>query len=235
MRRLAVFFCVACAILLHAGFLLFGGALVPAAKPNLGSLQEVELLDDAPEKEKPDEPPPEEEKELETQEEAPPDATEIIEQMETPANDDAPALEAASLSAIEAALNGQGGSGDFSAALSFASGGRIGGTGKAGATGGGDDDAFSLAEIDQPPRAVFQGAPLYPSEMRGKKVEGVVTVIFIVDPSGKVSNLRVERSSNPAFEKPALDAVKKWKFEPGVKGGERVACRQRIAVRFPAR
>src|SRR5688572_9468255 len=138
MRRLAVFFCVACAILLHAGFLLFGGALMPAAKPNLGSLQAVELLDDAPEKVNPDERPPEEEKELETQEEAPPDATEIIERMETPANNDAPALEAASLSAIEAALNGQGGSGDFSTALSFASGGRIGGTGKAGATGGGE-------------------------------------------------------------------------------------------------
>ncbi len=235
MRRIAVFFCVACAILLHAGFLLFGGALVPAAKPDLGSLQEVELLDETPEKDKPDEPPPEDEKELETQDEAPPDATEIIEKMESPVNNDAPALEAASLSAIEAALNGQGGSGDFSTALSFTSGGRIGGTGKAGGGEGGGDDVFSLAEIDQPPRAIFQGSPAYPPEMRGKKVEGVVSVIFIVDATGKVSSARVERSSNPVFEKPALDAVKKWKFEPGVKGGQRVACRSRVPVRFPAR
>jgi soluble P-type ATPase len=35
--------------------------------------------------------------------------------------------------------------------------------------------------MDQKPRAVFQSAPTYPAAMRGKKVEGVVTVVFVVD------------------------------------------------------
>ena len=37
------------------------------------------------------------------------------------------------------------------------------------------------------------------------------------------------------LEKPAVDAVKQWKFEPGVKGGERVACRMRVGIRFQPR
>jgi protein TonB len=79
---------------------------------------------------------------------------------------------------------------------------------------------------------VFQAAPVYPSAMRGKKVEGLVTVVFVVDPSGKVATPRVEKSTHPVFEKPALDAVKQWKFEPAVKGGQRVACKMRAPIRF---
>ena len=94
------------------------------------------------------------------------------------------------------------------------------------------ESAFSLAEIDQKPRPVFQAAPVYPSEMRGKKVEGVVSVLFIVDAAGKVTNPRVEKSSHTAFDKPAMEAVKKWKFEPAIKGGQRVACKMRVPIRF---
>ena len=94
------------------------------------------------------------------------------------------------------------------------------------------DSAFSLAEIDQKPRATFQTAPLYPAEMRGKKVEGVVAVLFVVDAAGKVVNPRVEKSTAAAFEKPALEAVRKWKFEPAIKAGQRVACKMRVPIRF---
>lgn len=228
---------IACAVLFHACILLFGGLLFPRHDEKGGTTQEVELLSDVEaaekDKEKPEDPKPEEEP-IETDEERPPDAAEVIRSLEPSPMDDAPALEAASLSAIEAALNGQGGGGgDFASALSFESGGRIGGTGKAGALEQGIEEAFNLADIDQKPRAVYQGAPLYPSEMRGKKLEGVVTLIFVVDSDGKVLNPRVEKSSHSAFENPALNAVKKWKFEPGLRGGERVPCKMRVPIRFP--
>ena len=73
---------------------------------------------------------------------------------------------------------------------------------------------------------------LDPTELRGKKVEGVVTVIFIVDAAGKVTNARIEKSTHPAFEKPALEAIKQWKYEAGVKGGQRIACRVRQPMRY---
>jgi TonB family protein len=234
MKKFGLFLGVIFAIVLHVGFILFGGLLFISDKENHGTLQEVELIseDDTAEKE---EEKPEETKteEIEAETEEVPDAAEIIRNLEVPAIANAPELDAASLSAIEAALSGQTGGGDFGQSMDFSSGGIIGGKGKAGALNEQLEGAFSLSEIDQKPRPMFQGAPLYPAEMRGKKVEGVVTVIFVVDAAGKVSNPRAEKSTHTAFEKPALDAVKKWKFEPGVKAGQRVACRMRVPIRFP--
>jgi protein TonB len=230
-------FGIVAAVVLHAGVLLFGGWFFLDRGHPAGTTQAVDLLADVDDP-KPSEPPkPEEAKEkaeeLETEEEKPPDAAEIVRSLESPALDSAPALEAASLSAIEAALGGLGGGGDFAEVLTFASGGRIGGLGKAGPGDGQLDDAFSLAEIDQQPRAVFQGSPVYPAEMRGKKVEGVVSVIFVVDAAGRVDRPRVEKSTHAAFEAPALSAIRRWKFEPGVRAGQRVASKMRVSIRFP--
>ncbi len=227
-------FGIACAIVLHVGFILFGGLLFLNHKKDHGTLQQVELLseDIAAEKEKPNEQETEKTEEMET--EQAPDASEIIRNLELSAATNAPELEAASLSAIEAALSGQaGGGGDFAEALSFSSGGRIGGMGKAGALDDSLEKAFSLAEIDQKPRAIFQAAPVYPAGKRSLEV--VVNVVFVVDQTGKVANPRVERSTDPAFEKPAVDAVKQWKFEPAIKAGQRVSCKMRVPIRFQPR
>lgn len=233
MRRIGLLLGIIFAVALHAGFILFGGLLFADPKKSEAATQDVELLSaDDPEKNKPEEQPEEVKEDLAPEQEQAPDAAEIIRNLEQPAANEAPALDAASLSAIEAALSGQAGGGDFASSMDFSSGGVIGGKGKAGGLSESLEGAFSLTEIDQKPRPTFQAAPAYPNEMRGKKVEGVVVVIFVVDSSGKVSNPRVERSTNTAFDKPAMDAVKKWKFEPGVKAGERVACKMRVPIRF---
>ena len=227
-------FGIACAIVLHVGFILFGGLLFFSHKNDHGTLQQVELLseDIAAEKERPRESEPEKTEEMET--EQPPDASEVIRNIELSAAANAPELEAASLSAIEAALSGQAGcGGDFAEAFSFSSGGRIGGMGKAGALDDSFEKAFSLAEIDQKPRAIFQAAPVYPVGKRALEV--VVSVVFVVDPTGKVTNPSVEKSTDPAFEKPAVDAVKQWKFEPAIKAGQRVSCKMRVPIRFQPR
>lgn len=230
--RSGLFFGIVCAVALHAGIILFGGSLFANNKKDHGTLQQVELLNaDAVEKEKPKEQPVEKTEQIET--EKPPDVADIVHNVEQSAAVNAPELEAASLSAIEAALSGQaGGGGDFAEALSFSSGGRIGGTGKAGAMDQDIEKAFSLSEIDQKPRVAFQTAPVYPS---GVRTEGVVSVIFVVDQTGKVVNPHVEKSTQQEFEKPAVDAVKQWKFEPAIKAGQRVACKMRVPIRFQPR
>ena len=228
---------VVLAFALHAGFVLYGGMILPEAQEDHGTLKVVELVGEveSEDEQKTDEPEPEATEatqELEAESEQAPDAAEIIKSLElAPAA--APALDDASLAAIQAALSGQLGNGmSLSDAVDFSSGGRIGSTGKPGQIAGGLESAFNLADIDQKPRAVFQAQGRFPSEMRGKKVEGQVTVIFVVDASGKVVDPRVETSNHTAFEKPALDAVRQWKFEPGVKGGQRVACRMKVPIRF---
>jgi protein TonB len=54
----------------------------------------------------------------------------------------------------------------------------------------------------------------------------------VVGTDGKVQSPKVAKSSHSAFEQPALDALKQWKFEPGVKGGQRVACKMRVTITF---
>jgi protein TonB len=228
------------AIVLHLAFITFGGLVVGGGGDPVASAKtrEVELLSETEELEqKEEEKKPEEtvadEDEMEVETEEAPDAAELLRSLDLSPAAAAPALDAASLNSISNALLGQGGAGgDFGAAFNFASGGRIGGTGKAGGLGDGLDQAFSLAEIDQKPRPIFQSTPLYPSSMRGRKVECVVTLVFVVDASGKVVSPKVEKSGDPAFNQPALDAVKRWKFEPAVRGGQRVSCRMRAPLRF---
>jgi len=226
------------AIVLHLAFITFGGLIVGGGGEPVAAAKtrDVELLSatDAPEEEakKPEET-AEAKDEIEVEKEEAPDAAELLRSLELSDASQAPALDAASLSSISDALLGRGGAGgDFGDAFSFASGGRIGGTGKADGLGDKLDSAFSLAEIDQKPRPIFQSTPLYPSSMRGRKVECVVTLVFVVDATGKVVSPKVEKSNDPAFNQPALDAVKRWKFEPAVRGGQRVSCRMRAPMRF---
>ena len=98
--------------------------------------------------------------------------------------------------------------------------------------GGGLLDAFSVMDLERKPELVASVSPQYPSELRKAKIEGSVTIVFVLDETGRVEDPRVENSSRPEFEKPALDAVKKWKFKPGMKDGNAVRTYMRLPIRF---
>ena len=54
----------------------------------------------------------------------------------------------------------------------------------------------------------------------------------MVDQDGRVDAPRVQRSTNPEFDRAALNAVKQWKFEPGKRNGQ-VRFRMRVPITFP--
>lgn len=93
-------------------------------------------------------------------------------------------------------------------------------------------DTFDVSDLEKKPEAVSQTAPVYPADLRKAKIEGSVTVICILGEDGRVEEPRVENSSRPEFEKPALDAVRKWRFRPGMKDGQAVRTYIRIPLRF---
>lgn len=96
----------------------------------------------------------------------------------------------------------------------------------------GVDGLFSLADLDQKPRVAYQPSPVVDAQMR-KKAPGTVYVLFIVDQRGRVENPIVQDSTDPIFDKSALNAVKQWKFEPGKRKGEPVRFRMRVPITFP--
>ena len=94
------------------------------------------------------------------------------------------------------------------------------------------DDAFNVADLEKRPEAVSQVAPTYPAELKKAKVEGVVTLLFVLDETGRVEDPRVENSTRPEFEKPALEAIRKWRYSPGMKDGQAVRTYIKVPIRF---
>ncbi len=94
------------------------------------------------------------------------------------------------------------------------------------------EELFSVADLDQEPRVLYQPSPSIDAKLR-KKTPGTVYILFVVDQRGRVENPIVQKSSDPAFEAAALAAVKQWKFEPGKKNGQPVRFRMRVPITFP--
>lgn len=74
--------------------------------------------------------------------------------------------------------------------------------------------------------------PDYPADLRRQGVSGVVMVKCSIDEQGNVTETTVEKSSDPAFEKPAVEAVRKWKFKPAKQDGNPVAIKVSIPIKF---
>jgi protein TonB len=91
---------------------------------------------------------------------------------------------------------------------------------------------FDISMLDQTPVAKFQARPQYPFEMRRAGIAGEVVVDFIVDTNGDVQNAFSLRSSQREFESAAVQAVSKWKFKPGRKGGRDVPTHMQVPIVF---
>ncbi|MCG8525723.1 MAG: energy transducer TonB [Opitutales bacterium] len=97
---------------------------------------------------------------------------------------------------------------------------------------GTEDLIFDIEDVEEKPRALRQVPPVYPAVLQRKKVQGVVYLVFVIDDKGTVMVPRVERSTHPEFEKPAVDAIKRWKFSPGKRAGQPVKVRVRLPLQF---
>lgn len=103
---------------------------------------------------------------------------------------------------------------------------------RTGNIGAGMKDLFDLANLDQVPVPRFQARPVYPFEMRRAGITGEVLVGFIVDSNGDVRDAHAIRSNQREFEAAAIQAVMKWKFRPGRKGGRAVNTRMQVPIVF---
>ncbi len=115
-------------------------------------------------------------------------------------------------------------------------GGPVGGSGAAMPSNFGQGAAanamanFSLGEMGQKPRPVHQVQPRIPANLRS--AAGRIEVEFVVDVQGRVQSPRVTSSFNAALNEPVLAAIKQWRFEPGQRGGKRVAYKTKMPFKF---
>jgi len=100
-----------------------------------------------------------------------------------------------------------------------------------------EDEEFAKGVVKaegeiRPPRLIKKVEPVYPEEARKAKVSGVVILSVRTDEKGNVEAVRVLRSVDPLLDQAAIDAVKKWKYEPFIKDGKPRKIVFTVTVRF---
>jgi protein TonB len=100
---------------------------------------------------------------------------------------------------------------------------------------GGMKDLFNIADLDRKPEPIAQTPPIFPFELKRVVPTAQVKVGFIVTSKGDVAFVYVVSSSHPGFERATLEAVQKWKFRPGMRGGRKVNTRVEQLVTFTVR
>jgi protein TonB len=92
-------------------------------------------------------------------------------------------------------------------------------------------ELYLPAEVDELPRPLKQVLPEYPARALDRGIEGFVLLEFVVDREGKVAGARVaDWGGTKEFCGPALQALARWTFAPGRKGGKPVGVR--VTQRF---
>ena len=82
-------------------------------------------------------------------------------------------------------------------------------------------------------KRVREVPPVYPREAERLGIKGWVDVEFTIAPDGTTQDVIV-RNAEPArtFDQSAIDAVKRWRFEPVMRDGAAVSQRAAMRIRF---
>ena len=119
------------------------------------------------------------------------------------------------------------------------------GNGSGGGIGSGDGDgygpghghgmgggAYRIGGDVSAPVLVTKVEPEYSEEARKAKYSGTVLLSIVVDANGMPRDIHVVRPLGLGLDEKAIEAVSKWRFRPGMKGGRAVATQAQVEVNF---
>lgn len=161
---------------------------------------------------------------------------------------------AAPVAGGEAGTGSLYGKGDVAVVPGMGSGGGSGGAGRSGRGLGTTDNGAKVAGINPGfggegsgggagnpirlarPRGDYQTRPRYPESARQQGIEGVSLLRFEVQANGTVGEIHIERSAGyQDLDRAAVEAVKKWRFDPARRGNQPMAVWVTLPVRFELR
>ncbi len=82
------------------------------------------------------------------------------------------------------------------------------------------------------PKLLEKVEPKSTPEAKEAKLEGTIVISVEIHPDGRAYNIRIEEGLGMGLDENAIEAIKQWKFRPGMKGGEPVAVSAMIEVNF---
>jgi len=103
------------------------------------------------------------------------------------------------------------------------------GYGTGGGIGGG---VYRVGGGVSAPSLLYKVEPEYSEEARKSKHQGTVLLYVEIDLNGRAQNVRVINPLGQGLDEKAIEAVKKWKFRPGIKDGKPVRVAASIEVNF---
>ena len=80
------------------------------------------------------------------------------------------------------------------------------------------------------PKIQKRAEPQYPEQFRKQKIQGSLTMSLVIGEDGVPRDIHILIPLGPAGDTNAIEAVKQWRFEPGMKNDEAVAVRATIDV-----
>ncbi len=89
-------------------------------------------------------------------------------------------------------------------------------------SGSSDRSCIPLVRID----------PQYPPQAQERGLEGWVQIHFVVSKDGSVREAIPVRSSNKVFEREAVRAALRYRYQPEIVGGQAVECEADLLLRF---
>jgi len=103
------------------------------------------------------------------------------------------------------------------------------GPGYGGGIGGG---VYRVGGGVSAPHVLYSPDPEYSDEARQAKYQGSVVLWIVVGQDGRVRDVRIARTLGMGLDEKAMEAVRKWKFEPAKKDGRPVAVQVNVEVNF---
>lgn len=111
--------------------------------------------------------------------------------------------------------------------------GPSGGSGGGAGTSVGSGTGQGGVAVDRMPVALRRIKPSYPMSARRRGITGQVLLRIFVDAEGGVREVQVQAAEPPGvFEEKAVEAARKWRFEPALHKGAPVGVWMTLPVRF---
>jgi TonB family protein len=128
---------------------------------------------------------------------------------------------------------GAGAGGGHGTGIGTGSGSGLG-EGSGGGTGGG---VYDVGNGVTSPTLIREIKPQYTADAMRAKVQGEVELEAVVNPDGSVDRIRITRSLDRTFglDQKAIEAVRQWRFVPGMLKGQPVPVRVSIVLDFTLR
>ncbi len=82
------------------------------------------------------------------------------------------------------------------------------------------------------PRVIFAPDPEYSDKARKKKTNGTVVLSVTVGTDGLPHDIKVEKKVGQGLDEKALEAMRKWRFQPAVKDGQPIETHIYVEMSF---